>query len=151
MLGGLNETASSSETQSPKRTVQRPGPGIPLSPPPAKLELADAPDILSRLAEVELPPQRIVEDVMVQKALSARQSGGEDAQSSAMFAHLNAPIIHLRGVLSADPVFRTRVENFRRDCDATLSQMTEISQVQSGLFSETGRAYLLCAAALFSR
>jgi hypothetical protein len=90
----------------------------------------------------------MVDDGTISDAESARQSGGETAQSEAVFARLNSPVIHLRGVLSADLEFRLRAEGFRRSYNTYLSDITVSSRLRAELASANGRAYLLCAAAL---
>lgn len=149
MLGGLDHQASPPDTGEAKR-VHRPGPGVPLSPPTTPRVSVDGSDVVSRLRDVELPPAQAVDDLVIQKAVSARMSGGEDAQSSAVFAHLNTSLIHLRGVFAADPKFRSRAEGFRREYDAALRGIGNSADLSKALSTDSGRAYLLCAAAFFS-
>lgn len=148
MLGGLDHPASPPEPQE-TRKVDRPGPGVPLSLPSSPHLSVDSKAIIARLKEVELSPAQTIDDLVIQKAASARLSGGEDAQSSAVFAHSNAAVIHLRGVLAADPHFRARAENFRREFNDALQSFSTVSELTKTLSKEGGRAYLLCAAAFF--
>jgi hypothetical protein len=159
MLGSLDpaspparqdEKARQDKKEGQSRRVERPGPGVPLPPPQDRPAVLDAPDVIQRLCEVKLPPDTVVKDVVIQQAAAARRAGGEAAQSSTVFTHLNSPVIHLRGVLSADAAFRQRVETFRRDFNHDLDGLSEPALLQSALASQTGRAYLLCAAALFA-
>ncbi|GHA82507.1 hypothetical protein GCM10009069_02090 [Algimonas arctica] len=132
----------------PASAVDRPGPGVPLRAPPPRAPEPEGSDVVARLCEVKLAPSAMVDDGTISEAEAARQSGGEAAQSEAVFARLNSPIIHLRGVLSADLEFRLRAEGFRRSYNSYLSDITESSRLRAELASANGRAYLLCAAAL---
>ncbi|MGB3457147.1 MAG: hypothetical protein WBG08_03450 [Litorimonas sp.] len=138
------------QVQPAPRPVDRPGPGVPLSRPafvPAP-DAAQGSEVVARLCEVQLAPSSLVDDALVQLAVDTRQSGGEAAQSKALFSALNAPVIHLRGVLAADLEFRLRAESFRRNFDQYLSAQPDRLQQIATLSTASGRAYLLCAAAL---
>ncbi|MEM7729235.1 MAG: hypothetical protein AAF311_08170 [Pseudomonadota bacterium] len=149
MLGTIEPIAPlQDESVAPTRAVERPGPGVPLPAPPRKPELAEGSDVVARLCEVRLPPSSVVEQSVIEAAHAARLSGGEAAQSATVFQTLNAPVIHLRGVLSADLEFRLRAESFRRSFDSYLDGLPELSAQRAELFTANGRAYLLCAAAL---
>lgn len=132
--------------------VERPGPGVPLRTPISRATVRapqpEGSDVVARLCEVKLAPSTVVDDVTIAEATSARQSGGEAAQSRSVFTRLNSPVIHLRGVLSADLEFRLRAEGFRRSYHSYLSEMNDASRLRAELASANGRAYLLCAAAL---
>lgn len=132
----------------PAPTVERPGPGVPLRAPTARAPQPEGSDVVARLCEVKLAPSTVVDDATISDATSARQSGGEAAQSRTVFTRLNSPVIHLRGVLSADLEFRLRAEGFRRSYNSYLSDMNSASRLRAELASANGRAYLLCAAAL---
>lgn len=160
MLGSIDPISnedpvvSSMPPPKPAPAVDRPGPGVPLTMPPSRsIQPSRAPqpegsDVVARLCEVKLAPSAVVDDRTISDAESARTSGGEAAQSDAVFARLNSPVIHLRGVLSADLEFRLRAEGFRRSYNGYLNDMSDASRLRSELASANGRAYLLCAAAL---
>lgn len=132
----------------PTPAVDRPGPGVPLRAPNPRAPQPEGSDVVARLCEVKLAPSAIVDDGTIAEAASARQSGGEDAQSDAVFSRLNSPVIHLRGVLSADLEFRLRAEGFRRSYNSYLNDIADASRLRAELASANGRAYLLCATAL---
>jgi predicted nucleic acid-binding Zn-ribbon protein len=136
----------------PAKAVERPGPGVPLRAPTSRATVRapqpEGSDVVARLCEVKLAPSSVVDDGTIAEATSARQSGGEAAQSHAVFKRLNSPVIHLRGVLSADLEFRLRAEGFRRSYHSYLDDMIDASRLRAELASANGRAYLLCAAAL---
>ena len=144
---------ASQASPKPAPMVQRPGPGVPLSPPSKstaekRIPQPEGSDVVARLCEVKLPPSRVVDDEAISAAEAARKSGGEAAQSDAVFSRLNAPVIHLRGVLSADLEFRLRAEGFRRSYHGYLNEMSDPTRLHANLSTADGRAYLLCAAAL---
>ena len=128
--------------------IDRPPPGVPLSPPPPEPKLPDGSDIIARLCEVELAPSAVVDQGTIINATEARHRGGEAAQSEIVFSRLNAPVIHLRGILSSDLEFRLRAENFRRNFDTYFQSQRDQTKIRSELQTASGRAYLLCAAAL---
>lgn len=132
----------------PASTIDRPGLGVPLRAPSARAPKPEGSDVVARLCEVKLAPSAVVDDGTISEAEKARQKGGEKAQSEAVFARLNAPVIHLRGVLSADLEFRLRAEGFRRSYHSYLGDISGSSNLRAELASANGRAYLLCAAAL---
>jgi hypothetical protein len=151
MLGSidpLTERPSSMPPPKPATNVERPGLGVPLPRPPARAPKPEGSDVVARLCEVKLAPSTVVDDETISDAETARQKGGETAQSDAVFARLNSPVIHLRGVLSADLEFRLRAEGFRRSYNSYLSEISDSSSLRAELASANGRAYLLCAAAL---
>lgn len=155
MLGSLDVAPSDID---PSRTkshaapaIERPGPGVPLRAPEPPRPIDPAPqgsDVVARLCEVELAPSAILNETIITHAEQARREGGESRQNETVFASLNAPVIHLRGVLSADLEFRLRAESFRRHYDSWLSTVTDPNHAKAELSSAVGRAYLLCAAAL---
>ena len=128
--------------------IDRPPPGVPLSPPPPEPKLPDGSDIIARLCEVELAPSAVVDQGTIIDATEARHRGGEAAQSEIVFSRLNAPVIHLRSILSNDLEFRLRAENFRRNFDTYFQSQRDQTKIRSELQTASGRAYLLCAAAL---
>jgi hypothetical protein len=159
MLGSIdpivdNDSPPQRSTPPPKpaTAVERPGPGVPLraptSRPTVRASQPEGSDVVARLCEVKLAPSTVVDDATIAEAASARQSGGEAAQSHTVFTRLNSPVIHLRGVLSADLEFRLRAEGFRRSYHSYLSDLNDASRLRADLASANGRAYLLCAAAL---
>lgn len=130
--------------------IDRPPPGVPLSPPPPAPKLPDGSDVVARLCEVKLAPSAVVDQGTIIEATEARREGGEAAQSEAVFSRLNAPVIHLRGVLSADLEFRLRAEGFQRNYDTHLQTQRDQTKIRAELGTASGRAYLLCAAALMA-
>ncbi|MGJ8559833.1 MAG: hypothetical protein ACSHX3_06315 [Litorimonas sp.] len=155
MLGSIDPITerdpgpSSAPPPKPAATaVDRPGPGVPLRAPSVRAPQPEGSDVVARLCEVKLAPSAVVDDGTISDAEAARQKGGEAAQSEAVFARLSAPVIHLRGVLSADLEFRLRAEGFRRSYHGYLRDITDSSHLRAELASANGRAYLLCAAAL---
>lgn len=160
MLGSIDPiidhdaTPAISSAPPPKSApaIDRPGPGVPLRAPDlraaARAPQPEGSDVVARLCEVKLAPSAVVDDGTIDEAASARLSGGETAQSRTVFTRLNSPVIHLRGVLSADLEFRLRAEGFRRSYHSYLSDMNDASRLRAELASANGRAYLLCAAAL---
>lgn len=154
MLGSMEpitdrESApSSTPPPKPAPAIERPGPGVPLRAPSARVPQPEGSDVVARLCEVKLAPSAVVDNGTISDAETARLNGGESAQCEVVFARLNAPVIHLRGVLSADLEFRLRAEGFRRSYNGYLSDMGDASQLRAELASANGRAYLLCAAAL---
>lgn len=154
MLGSIDPITDQESTPSnvpppkPAPAIERPGRGVPLRAPSARVPQPEGSDVVARLCEVKLAPSAVVDNGTISEAEAARHNGGEIAQSEAVFARLNAPVIHLRGVLSADLEFRLRAEGFRRSYNSYLSDMADPSRLRSELASANGRAYLLCAAAL---
>lgn len=154
MLGSIDPISerelapTSTPPPKPSPAVERPGPGVPLQRPAMRAPQPEGSDVVARLCEVKLAPSAVVDDRTISNATTARQKDGEQAQSDAVFARLNSPVIHLRGVLSADLEFRLRAEGFRRSYNGYLSDITDSSHLQAELASANGRAYLLCAAAL---
>jgi len=154
MLGSIDPithqdpVASNTPPPKPTPTIDRPGPGVPLTMPSSKAPQPEGSDVVARLCEVKLAPSAVVDDGTISDAGAARAKGGEAAQSEAVFSRLNSPVIHLRGVLSADLEFRLRAEGFRRSYNGYLNDMSDASRLRSELASANGRAYLLCAAAL---
>lgn len=154
MLGSMDSISdrepapSSAPPPKPSPTIERPGLGIPLRPPSARAPQPEGSDVVARLCEVKLAPSAVVDDGTISEAETARQKGGEKAQSETVFARLNAPVIHLRGVLSADLEFRLRAEGFRRSYNSYLGDISDPSSLRAELASANGRAYLICAAAL---
>lgn len=154
MLGSIdpmNEPDPAPITIAPPKlspTVERPGPGVPLQRPTPRAPQPEGSDVVARLCEVKLAPSTVIDDNTISDATTARRTGGEQAQSDAVFARLNAPVIHLRGVLSADLEFRLRAEGFRRSYNGYISDLSDSAHLRAELASANGRAYLLCAAAL---
>ncbi|MGB6231312.1 MAG: hypothetical protein WBF53_14435, partial [Litorimonas sp.] len=134
----------------PSSTIERPPAGVPLSPPPPQPDLPDGSDVVARLCEVRLAPSAIVDEGTIIDATAARLTGGEARQVDVVVARLNAPVLHLRGVLAADLEFRLRAEAFRRTYDAHLAPVRDSDAMRAEMGSASGRAYLLCAAALKS-
>jgi hypothetical protein len=159
MLGSIDpisndDSVVSNTPPKPAPAVDRPGPGVPLTMPssrgvqPSRAPQPEGSDVVARLCEVKLAPSAVVDAQTISDAVAARTNGGEAAQSDAVFSRLNSPVIHLRGVLSADLEFRLRAEGFRRSYNGYLNDMSDTSRLRSELTSANGRAYLLCAAAL---
>lgn len=154
MLGTIDTANEPEATATPDKPlsagIERPPAGVPLSAPPPELQAPEASDVVARLCEVELSPSGIVDAGTIDLASDARQSGGEGSQSSIVLSRLTPPILHLRGVLSADQDFRLRVEAFRQDYNHFLDTAVEPSQIRTKLGTAEGRAYLLCAASLMA-
>ncbi|GLQ23079.1 hypothetical protein GCM10007853_09530 [Algimonas ampicilliniresistens] len=149
MLGSMDPITRDTPSRGNSR-IDRPPPGVPLSPPPPTPKLPDGSDVVARLCEVKLAPSAVVDQGTIIDATEARREGGETAQSEAVFSRLNAPVIHLRGVLSADLEFRLRAEGFRRNFDTHLQTQRDQTKIRAELGTASGRAYLLCAAALMT-
>ncbi|MEM9599995.1 MAG: hypothetical protein AAF926_03145 [Pseudomonadota bacterium] len=131
--------------------IDRPPPGVPLSPPGTVMDTpADGSDVVARLCEVQLAPSAVVDEGTIYEAAAVRRTGGEDAQNACVQARLDGPIMHLRRVLEDDLEFKLRAESFRRSYAETVATIHSDDALQAKLGSATGRAYLLCAAALRS-
>ena len=145
MLGSIEPALSPKQ-----KPVDRPGPGVPLTAPPEGLDQAEGSDVVARLCEVQLAPSTVIDETLIAQAASARRTGGEAAMASHVFSSVNAPIIHLRGVLAADLEFRLRAESFRRHFSDDLDRLADPAELTARLSSASGRAYMLCAAALLA-
>lgn len=162
MLGGIdplheapsNDAAAqpaSIQPALPQQGVDRPPAGVPLSPPVTGLQsVNDGSDIVARLCEVQLAPSAVVDEGTIYEAAAVRRTGGEEAQNACVQARLDGPIAHLQRVLNEDLEFKLRAESFRRAYSDTLLSIHSDDALQAKLGSATGRAYLLCAAALIA-
>ena len=147
MLGGMEPIDAPADAPQASAVV-RPPAGVPLTPPPAAPALPDGSDVVARLCEVKLAPSAVVDDGAIQDAAQALRSGGSAAITGALASRLHDPVVHLRGVLSADLEFKLRAESFVRSFGASLDAMPGEADVRASLGSASGRAFLLCAAAL---
>ena len=146
MLGAIDPLDAPEDAARP--AVVRPPAGVPLAPPPAAPRLPDGSDVVARLCEVELAPSAVVDDETLHVAANAFAAGGTDAVSEAVVERKRDAVVHLRGVLAADLEFKLRAQAFARSMHAQLSQAGSPGEANAVLGSASGRAYLLCAAAL---
>ena len=147
MLGGIDPVDASMAPVA-AAAVSRPPAGIPLSAPtvPAAPTLPDGSDVVARLCEVQLAPSAIVDEGTIIEAGKAREMSGGPGMVAVTKNRLREPIVHLRGVLAADLEFKLRAQTFVRSFDASLQ--TPGTALRTELGSASGRAFLLCAAAL---
>lgn len=150
----LDQTYSDVKASEPppsRSQIDRPPPGVPLQAPQVTSDIAraaDGSDVVARLCEVNLAPSAIVDEGTIYEAAALRQTSGIGAQNAAVEARLEGPIDHLRKVFQEDLEFKLRAESFRRDYEERLSTLRGDDALQAKLGSATGRAYLLCTAAL---
>ena len=158
MLGGIDAepdaVVAQTTAQPATADIVRPPAGVPLSRPatpppvvPPAPTLPDGSDVVARLCEVQLAPSAVVDEGTIIDAGNALGSGGVDAMAQVVTARLRDPVTHLRGVLSADLEFKLRSESFCRIFTGSLSGANEAA-LRAELGSASGRAFLLCSAAL---
>ena len=150
MLGGIEpvDTPTAAQSEAPAKSVVRPPAGVPLTAPPPAPALPDGSDVVARLCEVGLAPSALVDDALVAEAAQARIAGGGAAVTGPVLARLHDPVQQLRGVLSADLEFRLKAQAFVRSMATTLDTRRRDGELQATLGTASGRAFLLCAAAL---
>jgi len=96
-----------------------------------------------------LTPGAIVDDGCIIEATNARKSKGPMAMSQAISHRLSEPVQHLREALETNMEFKSDMRAFTSQYQARLNAISEDREaIRTKLESETGRAYLLCDAAL---
>ena len=153
MLGGIDPLdAETPASAAPARdeSIVRPPAGVPLSAPPSAPQLPDGSDVVARLCEVKLAPSAVVDEGTIIEAGRQRLLGGETPMVDTVMARLRDPVSHLRGVLAADLEFKLRAESFARSFAAQLNGIKDDGALRASLGTASGRAYLLCTAALRS-
>ncbi len=143
MLGGLDR---------PDDTAAEPlrAPEIPAAP----LTLPKAPqakdvDIVEALSAISLSPAAIIDDGTILDATQGRIDKGVAGLVSAVTKRIPDPVGHLRSCMTEDPVLRANVKSFADQFDDRIGRTSPTAPALRATFgSPSGRAYLLCAAAL---
>ncbi len=105
--------------------------------------------IIVTLSGMGLTPGAIVDDGCIIEATNARKSKGPMAMSQAISHRLSEPVQHLREALETNMEFKSDMRAFTSQYQARLNAISEDREaIRTKLESETGRAYLLCDAAL---
>jgi uncharacterized coiled-coil protein SlyX len=154
MLGGMDPLDSEADgskniiDNNPK--IIRPPAGVPLSPIPPAPQLPDGSDVVARLCEVQLAPSAVVDEGTIIEASQTQTTVGKEQMAKLVSHRLDGPVAHLRGVLAADLEFKLRAESFVRSMDGQVSSISDPDKMRATLGSASGRAFLLCSAALQS-
>jgi methyl-accepting chemotaxis protein len=106
-------------------------------------------DILEDLANLDLPPNAVVDDGCIIEAAATRVQDGHVSMSRYVAKHLHSPVQHLAVLLSRDEELSMRVISFTAKFDQSVEELSgRRAAIRSKLEGEYGRAYLLCDAAL---
>ena len=101
------------------------------------------------LTEMGLSPNVIVDDGCVIEAANNRSSQGHEAMSRSVITRLSVPVKHFAATLSEDADLSKRTIEFATDFDQKVEKLANDREaIRTRLESETGRAYLICDAAL---
>jgi methyl-accepting chemotaxis protein len=106
-------------------------------------------EFLDFMSSIGLAPNVIVDDGCVIEAANNRSSKGHDEMSRCVIERLNSPVKHFAGTLSSDADLSQKTIDFATDFDRGIESLSgDREAIRSRLESESGRAYLLCDAAL---
>jgi len=105
--------------------------------------------IIANLSALGLTPTAIVDDGCIIEATNARKAKGSIAMSQATSHRLSEPVTHLREALEVNAEFKSELRAFTRQYQNRLNAIANDREaIRTKLESETGRAFLLCDAAL---
>ncbi len=105
--------------------------------------------IIANLSALGLTPTAIVDDGCIIEATNARKAKGSIAMSQATSHRLSEPVTHLREALEVNAEFKSDLRAFTRQYQNRLNAIANDREaIRTKLESETGRAFLLCDAAL---
>ncbi len=106
-------------------------------------------DILADLAQLGLSVNAVVDDGCIIEASNARATQGHEAMSKCVAMRLKNPVEHLVRSLAVNDELSDKAINFATRFNQSVEALAQNREaVRTKLESETGRAYLLCDAAL---
>ena len=101
------------------------------------------------LIDMGLSPNVLVDDGCVIEAANNRAAHGHEAMSRAVITRLSIPIKHFAATLSSDATLSQRTIEFATEFDHRVETLAgDREAIRTRLESESGRAYLICDAAL---
>ncbi len=106
-------------------------------------------DIIKRLTHLGLTPAAIVDDGCIIEAANLRAVRDITAMSEAITKRLNEPVRHLFLAVETDADLKSNIASFTQQFEDRLATVdNDREAIRKQLESDSGRAYLLCAAAL---
>lgn len=131
---------------SPIRAVEADKPVIKAEP---QLSRSNQEQIIATLSGMGLSPGAIVDDGCIIEAANSRRSNGASAMSHTVSNRLKEPVMHLRGALELNPELKSDARAFTSQFQIRLEAVQNDREgIRTRLESESGRAFLLCDAAL---
>ena len=106
-------------------------------------------DIIKSLTSLGLTPAAIVDDGCIIEAANLRAVKGTAAMSEAITKRLNEPVRHLFLAVETDADLKSDIASFTQQFEDRLAPVDNNREsIRKQLESDSGRAYLLCAAVL---
>ena len=106
-------------------------------------------DIINKLTGLGLTPAAIVDDGCIIEASNLRKVKGATAMSEAVAKRLSEPVRHLFMALETNADLKSDIRAFTAQFDARLAPIENDREgIRTRLESDSGRAYLICDAAL---
>lgn len=110
--------------------------------------LSDA-EIVAKLTQLGLSPAAIVDDGSIVEAANSRKSKGIAAMSDVVAKRLSDPVRHLFVAMESDGQLKTDIRAFTAQYQARLAPYEDQREaIRQRLETDTGRAFMLCDAAL---
>ena len=118
-------------------------------PQPTQVSQSNESQIIATLTGMGLSPGAIVDEGCIVEAADKRVLNGSSAMSHCVSQRLQDPVKHLRGALDMNPEFKSDARAFTSQFQTRLdTSHNDRDSIRTRLESETGRAFLLCDAAL---
>jgi len=146
-----NDETSSLDVVAPTPLEQQPqnGSGTPPEPTAPPTIISDDDIVLADLAQLGLSANAVVDDGCIIEASNARAAHGHVAMSKCVAERLKNPVEHLVKSLAINDELSDKTIVFATRFDQTVEALSGNREaIRTKLESETGRAYLLCDAAL---
>ena len=110
---------------------------------------AQSDDLIASLTQLSLAPNVVVGANCVMEAAEMRASSGTTRMRESVSLHLNEPVAHLRKVFTTSPETYEKCQAFATKYYQFLSTSEgDVNALRKHLETESGRAFLLCDAAL---
>jgi len=132
MLGGLQRP---DDTAEPTETAQATNLGS---------------HMVAELCTLKLAPSAVVDEGTIAAAAKAQAELGAVALVTTVAERLSEPVLHLQKQIDTDASLRREAIAFVEDYDQSLTGLSQTA-LRAHLGTASGRAYLLCCAALRSR
>lgn len=117
--------------------------------PELQISQSNQEQIIATLTGMGLSPGAIVDDGCIIEAANSRRSNGASAMSHTVSNRLKEPVNHLRGALELNPELKSDARAFTSQFQIRLDAVeNDRESIRTRLESESGRAFLLCDAAL---
>ncbi|MBC6402717.1 MAG: hypothetical protein GDA35_03680 [Hyphomonadaceae bacterium] len=120
-----------------------------ITAPPKKDSVTVVADVVNYLEGLGLSPDAVIDNGCIEAAIEARLKSGAHAMSHAVSQKLGDVVIRLRSALRDDAASRSGLSRFAAQFHMHLENSDKIPETVRGILdTRTGRAFLLCDAAL---